>query len=168
MFHNKQGCDLLWALVSASCDITHETGRDDLLPALASAFSAIAHETRGYDFLRALSREGVVSSHSMIATGLCSRHGSEFGTLRAARSCGLETVAQAILGALKRLQRRIKAADWQHSSFGTDCQQLASSQLLPTFRVQIKMAAKAQQASKQLPKYCRAAPREILFFLYKI
>ena len=32
-----------------------------------------------------LSREGVVSSHSVIATGLCSRHGSEFGTLKAAR-----------------------------------------------------------------------------------
>ena len=85
-------------------------------------------------FYLPLSREGVVSSHSVIATGLCSRHGSEFGTLRAARSCGLETVAQAILGALKSLQRRSKAAHWQHSSFGTVCQQLASSQLLPTFR----------------------------------
>ena len=84
----------------------------------------------------ALSREGVVSSHSMIATGLCSRHGSEFGTLRAARSCGLETVAQAILGALKSLQRRSKAGHWQHSSFATVYQQLASSQLLPIFAAQ--------------------------------
>ena len=30
----------------------------------------------------ALSREGVVSSHSVMATGLVSRHGVKFGTLR--------------------------------------------------------------------------------------
>ena len=83
---------------------------------------------------RTLSGEGVVSSYSVEATGLVSRHGSEFGTLMATQSCGLETVAQAILGALKSLQRRSKAGYWQHSSFGTVCQQLASSQLLPTFR----------------------------------
>ena len=44
----------------------------------------------------------------------------------ATQSCGLETVAQAILGALKSLQRRSKVGHWQHSSFGTVCQQLAS------------------------------------------
>ena len=65
-----------------------------------------------------------------------SRHGSEFGTLMATQSCGLETVAQAILGALKSLQRRSKAGHWQHSSFATVYQQLASSQLLPIFAAQ--------------------------------
>ena len=34
---------------------------------------------------RALSREGVVSSHSVVVTGLVSRHRVEFGTLRACR-----------------------------------------------------------------------------------
>ena len=68
-----------------------------------------------------LSGEGVVSSYSVEATGLVSRHGSEFGTLMATQSCGLETVAQAILGALKSLQRRSKAGHWQHSSFATVC-----------------------------------------------
>ena len=33
----------------------------------------------------ALSREGVVSSYSVVATGLVSRHRVEFGTLRARR-----------------------------------------------------------------------------------
>ena len=55
-----------------------------------------------------LSGEGVVSSHFVVATGLVSRHRSEFGTLRAVRFCGLEAVAQAILGALESLQRRSK------------------------------------------------------------
>ena len=57
-----------------------------------------------------LSGEGVVSSYSVVATGLVSRHRSEFGTFRAAQSCGLEAIAQAILGALKSLQRPFRAA----------------------------------------------------------
>ena len=61
----------------------------------------------------ALSGEGVVSSHSVVATGLVSRHRSEFGTLRAVRFCGLEALAQAILGVLESLQRRSKTARWQ-------------------------------------------------------
>ena len=62
---------------------------------------------------RALSGEGVVSSHSVVATELVSRHRSEFGTLRAVRFCGLEAVAQAIFGALESLQRRSKTARLQ-------------------------------------------------------
>ena len=53
----------------------------------------------------ALSGEGVVSSHSVEATGLVSRHRSEFGTLRAVRFRGLEAVGLRILGALKSLQK---------------------------------------------------------------
>ena len=60
-----------------------------------------------------LSGEGVVSSHSVVATGLVSRHRSEFGTLRAVRFCGLEALAQAILGVLESLQRRSKTARLQ-------------------------------------------------------
>ena len=54
--------------------------------------------------LVALSREGVVSSHSVIATGLCSRHGVEFGTLRVCQFCRQEAVESAIVGAPKCLQ----------------------------------------------------------------
>ena len=60
-----------------------------------------------------LSGEGVVSSHSVVATGLVSRHRTEFGTLRVVRFCGLEAVAQAILGALESLQRRSKTTRLQ-------------------------------------------------------
>ena len=60
-----------------------------------------------------LSGEGVVSSYSVVAAGLVSRHRSEFGTLGAVRFCGLEAVAQAILGALESLQRRSKTARLQ-------------------------------------------------------
>ena len=64
----------------------------------------------------------------MVATGLVSRHRSEFGTLRAVRFCGLEAVAQAILGALESLQGALRrpACKPLHSSFETVCQQLAS------------------------------------------
>ena len=61
----------------------------------------------------ALSGEGVVSSHSVVAIGLVSRHRSEFDTLRAVRFCGLEAVAQAILGARESLQRRSKTTRLQ-------------------------------------------------------
>ena len=54
----------------------------------------------------ALSREGVVSSHSVIATGLCSRQG-RFGTLEHCRFAGLRPAAQEIVGALKCLQNGI-------------------------------------------------------------
>ena len=51
-----------------------------------------------------LSREGVVSSCSVVATPLVSRLGVEFGTLRACRYCRLEAVGSVILGAPKCLQ----------------------------------------------------------------
>ena len=54
-----------------------------------------------------LSREGVVSSYSVIATGLCSRHRSEFGTLEHCRFAGLRPAALSIVGALKSLQNGI-------------------------------------------------------------
>ena len=101
-----------------------------------SVFLKMFMALRTHNAAVALSGEGVVSSYSVEATGLVSRHGSEFGTLMATQSCGLETVAQAILGALKSLQRRSKAGHWQHSSFATVYQQLASSQLLPIFAAQ--------------------------------
>ena len=50
--------------------------------------------------LAPLSREGVVSSDSVIATGLCSRHGSEFGTLEHCRFAGLRPGALAIVEGL--------------------------------------------------------------------
>ena len=59
--------------------------------------------------LVALSREGVVSSHSVIATGLCSRHGVEFGTLRVCQFCRQEAVESAIVGAPKCLQNSAHA-----------------------------------------------------------
>ena len=54
-----------------------------------------------------LSREGVVSSHSVIAAGLTSRHRSEFGTLKHCRFAGLRPAARTIVGALKSLQNGI-------------------------------------------------------------
>ena len=54
-----------------------------------------------------LSREGVVSSHSVVVTGLSSRHGSEFCTSEHCRFAGLRPGAPTILGALKSLQNGI-------------------------------------------------------------
>ena len=51
-----------------------------------------------------LSREGVVSSHSVLATGLVPRHRSEFGTLEPCQFAGLRPTALTIVGALKSLQ----------------------------------------------------------------
>ena len=56
----------------------------------------------------ALSVEGVPSLRSGSATGLVSRHWSEFGTSRACRFCNVQAGAQAIFGALKCLQRASK------------------------------------------------------------
>ena len=61
-------------------------------------------DTKQCIHVRALSGESVVSSHSVIATGLVSRHRVEFDTWRVCRFCELEAVGFAILGALKCLQ----------------------------------------------------------------
>ena len=71
----------------------HLNGPDNPLSALSAA--------------RPLSREGVPALHSVIATGLTSRHRSEFGTLEHCRFAGLRPAARAILGALKCLQNGI-------------------------------------------------------------
>ena len=71
------------------------------------AFERCSDEVRSKLEELALSREGVVSSHSVFATGLCSRHGSEFGTLEHYRFAGLRPAALTILGALKSLQNGI-------------------------------------------------------------
>ena len=54
-----------------------------------------------------LSGEGVVSSYSVVATGLVSRHGVEFGTFRVCRFAGLRPAALSIVGAQKSLQNGI-------------------------------------------------------------
>ena len=54
--------------------------------------------------LRTLSGEGVPALHSVLTTGLSSRHGVEFGTLEQCRFAGLRPAARTILGAPKSLQ----------------------------------------------------------------
>ena len=56
----------------------------------------------------ALSGEGVPVPCPVLATGLVSRHGSEFGTSQACRFCNVRAGAQAIFGAQKCLQRAFK------------------------------------------------------------
>ena len=60
----------------------------------SSSSSILSHGSTAFRILkgeelgglgRSLSGEGVVSSHSVVATGLVSRHGLEFGTWRAAQ-----------------------------------------------------------------------------------
>ena len=54
--------------------------------------------------LHPLSGEGVVSSYSVLATGLVSRHRAEFGMSQACRFWCLEAPRHTILGAPKCLQ----------------------------------------------------------------
>ena len=58
----------------------------------------------------ALSGEGVVSSHSVVATGLVSRHGLEFGTQRAAQF--KKTASTKLPGFPGSLVRPIRSSEW--------------------------------------------------------
>ena len=83
---------------------------------------------------------GVVNSHSVIATGLVSRHGSEFGTFEHVRFTGLRPAAPTIAGAPNSLQNGI----WKGFRGARTYQQPASSLEATWQHAQLKACPTAQ------------------------
>ena len=99
----------------------------------------------------------------MIATGLSSRHRSEFGTSKHCLFAGLQPAAQAILGVSKVLAKRHLEGLFARGTFGAACELLSSSsratseQLTSYFRAAHELLPSSLRAtSQQLTSYFQA------------